>query len=99
MSPDVLALGVFAIVAAFLVPLLVSRIVADRGDGWVSLFFLRREPRWPDGIQEQQDVPWRWRGTEPKVDPAVPRRVSDQTDGEVIRPVLVERLRARIHVH
>jgi hypothetical protein len=89
-----------AAIAVFAVPFVASWFVRERGDGWVALFFPSRQPRWPDGIQEQSDVPWRWRGTEPRVDPPVPRRTPSRVDPDApVRPVGVERIHPRTHAH
>ena len=87
-------------IAVFAVPFVASWFVRERGDGWVGLFFPSRQPRWPDGIQEQSDVPWRWRGTEPRVDPPVPRRAAPKADADAaVGPVCVERIHPRTHAH
>lgn len=89
-----------AVLAVLTIPFLASRVVRDRGDGWVSVFFPGRQPRWPDGIQEQDDLPWRWRGTEPRVDPPVPRRALPSADPDAsISPVGVERIHPRTRGH
>jgi hypothetical protein len=96
----VVAASVAAVAITVLaVPFVASWFVRERGDGWVGLFFPSRQPRWPDGIQEQSDVPWRWRGTEPRVDPPLPRRASKAGPDGSVRPVGVERVHPRTHAH
>jgi hypothetical protein len=100
MNPAVIIMVSAVVVAVFAVPFLASRVVRDRGDGWVEVFFPGRQPRWPDGIQEQDDLPWRWRGTEPRVDPPVPRRAPRATNPDAsVRPVGVERIHPRTRTH
>lgn len=99
MNLTVVAAIASAVITFFMVPFLASRIVRDRGDGWVAMFFPSREPRWPDGLQEQ-DVPWRWHGTEPRVDPPAPRLASRQANRDaLIDPVAVERVHPRTNTH
>jgi hypothetical protein len=100
MNPTFMVTLAAVVVAVFAVPFLASRVVRDRGDGWVGVFFPSRQPRWPDGIQEQDDLRWRWRGTEPRVDPPAPRRAPPPADPDAsVLPVGVERLHPRTRAH
>ncbi len=100
MNPTFIVTSAAVVLAAFAVPFLASRIVRAHDDGWLGVFFPSHEPRWPAGIQEQDEIPWRWRGTEPRVDPPAPRRVPPPVDPDAsIRPVPVEPIHPRTRAH
>lgn len=86
------------IVIGFAVLFLTSRVIGRHPGFLGETFYRDRGLRWPPGIQEQDDVTWRWTARQPRIDPPEPRLARRVPDPDESLPgVDVEPVHPSVH--